>query len=347
LGYARDLPDLRTVSWGLDESTPGTDAEIAQKLASSCGARHLFLRRETADYAALFEEAAAVTEYQSDVAAFHPQEFRLMRGLREAGFRRVIRGDETFGWKNTIHSVSGALARTGLRRFGLIEGLSGCFQPAVAKLLAEESESSSRLLAAKGEERPANRLKDYLYFTQRLQNYLNSCAVFKQRLFEHANPLLDDEVLQLLSFVPDDLRTDKRLLRLLVERKFPALHELGYARSDGLENWPALWKTDSPVRRYLRRQLEDTGSGVWEIYDRSRLQSLFEGRRNSAAYSWGGQARRNFTRLARDAGKPFSPRAADHLQASLALRAPMDNTKILFRFLVVKQWVDRSSPVLR
>jgi hypothetical protein len=158
--------------------------------------------------------------------------------------------------------------------------------------------------------------------------------------------LLDDEVLQLLSFVPDDLRTDKRLLRLLVERKFPALHELGYARSDGLENWPALWKTDSPVRRYLRRQLEDTGSGVWEIYDRPRLQSLFEGRRNSAGYSWGGQARRNFTRLARDAGKPFSPRAADHLQASLALRAPMDNTKILFRFLVVKQWVDRLSPIL-
>ncbi len=39
-------------------------------------------------------------------------------------------------------------------------------------------------------------------------------------------------------------------------------------------------------------------------------------------------------------------RGLDDLQASLALRAPMDNTKILFRFLVVKQWVDRLSPIL-
>jgi hypothetical protein len=39
-------------------------------------------------------------------------------------------------------------------------------------------------------------------------------------------------------------------------------------------------------------------------------------------------------------------RGLDDLQASLALRAPMDNTKILFRFLVVKQWVDRLSSIL-
>lgn len=347
LGYARDVPDLRTVSWGLEETAPGTDAEIARKLASVCGVGHHFLRRETADYAALFEEAAAVTEYQSDVAAFHPQEFRLMRGLREAGFRRVIRGDETFGWKKLAPSVSGALARVGLRRFGLIEGLSGCFHPDVAQLLVDESENSLQLMAAKAAEQPANRLKDYLYFTQRLQNYLNSCAIFKQRWFEHVNPLLADDALELLSLVPDDLRTDKRLLRLLVERKFPALHALGYARADGLEKWPVLWKTDSPVRCYLQKQLADASSGVWEIYDQPRLQSLFEGGRDSVGYRLGGRVRRGFTRLARDVCKPVWPQAADELQASLALRAPMDNTKILFRFLVVKQWVDRFSPILR
>jgi len=346
LGYGQTAGCLRTVSWGTDENSPGTDAEIAGKLASICGARHEFLKREATAFGDLFEEAVAATHYQSDAAAFHPQELQLMRRLCSGGVRRVVRGDETFGWKRRSLSPAGALARVGLRRFGLVEGLSRFFRPYPAALMREASDASAESLLLHASEMTPNQLKDYLYFTQRLQNYLNSCALFKQRVFEHRNPLLSDSVLDLLSFVPDDLREDKKLFRALVARNFPELHAVGYARRDGLENWSVLWKTDSPLRAYLRRQLEDEESGVWDVYDRTYLQEVFDSCSDSARYGLHGLARRGLTRAGRDLLKPLFPRGADHLQAMLNLRSPIGSTKMLLRFLVVKQWIDRSAPVL-
>jgi asparagine synthetase B (glutamine-hydrolysing) len=346
LGYARRIPGLCTVSWGATDSSPGTDAELAGKLASICGANHLFLKRDLPDYGKLFEEAAAVTEYQSDVAAFHPQEFRLMRQLQASGIRRVVRGDETFGWKKQALSPHGALARVGLRRFGLVEGFAEFFRPGPARLLKAASEAQAGALISKASDMSWNQFKDQLYFTQRLQNYLNSCAVFKQRLFEHSNPLLSDEVLDLLCFVPEALRTDKRLLRLLVARQFPELHAVRYASADGLEDWPKLRSSDSPLRRYLKSQLDDEESGVWTLFDRRHLLAAFHSCRDSGRYSVGGLVGRGLTRLSRDILKPVSPQGADHFQAMLNLRTPISNTKALLRFLVVKQWVDRCCPVL-
>ena len=347
LGYARQIPQLCTVSWGLDNLAPGTDAEIAERLASLCRARHLFLRRDAESFGQPFEEAADCTEYQSDVAAFHPQEFRLMRLLRESGFRRVVRGDEIFGWKKRTDSRLAAMTAVGLRGFGSVQGLAGFFRADMARRLAAEDEFHIDQLAARAPVGSASQFKDHLYFTQRLQNYLNSCAVPKQRLLEHANPLLADEVLDFLSLVPDDLRSDKRLLRLLVERRFPDLHELGYARSDGLENWPALWTEQSALRAYLGKQLEDTESGVWDLYDRDRLRAAFAHRGESFRYGASALLRRNLTRVGRDLLKLFSIRGRDRLHAELMLRAPLSDAKIMMRFLVVKQWVDRCSPVLR
>ncbi|MFM8718844.1 MAG: asparagine synthase-related protein, partial [Chthoniobacterales bacterium] len=127
LGYARDFSPLRTVSWGVEENEPDTDAEIAGRLARRCRTHHVFMRRECNNFGEMFEEASNITESQSDVAAFHPQEFRLMRQLRLQGFTCVVRGDETFGWKKTAFSMHGALAAIGLRYFGSVEGLSGIF----------------------------------------------------------------------------------------------------------------------------------------------------------------------------------------------------------------------------
>jgi asparagine synthetase B (glutamine-hydrolysing) len=346
LGCARSAGRLQTVSWGVDNHRHGTDAEVAERLAAACGSKHFFLRRRLDDFGEMFEEASLVTEGQSDVAVFHPQEFRLMRDIRRRGFRRVVRGDETFGWKRMNFSRLGAFAHVGLRRFGDIEGLAGFFRPEAARKLAERNVVLADRVLSADEACSENQRKDILYFNQRLQNYLNSCASFKQRLFEHLNPLLADEVLDFLSLVPDHLREDKRLFRTLLARQFPDLHAIGYAESDGLEDWSDLWRKETPVRSYLALQLADARSAVWQIYDRLRLQTLFDSRAEAVGYGTLGLVQRGLARTARDLAKPVSRRAAGHLQARLAMRAPLGATKILLRFLVVKNWVDRYSPVL-
>jgi len=344
LGAARRFGRLRTVSWGSDRDARGTDAEIAQQLAALCGAEHIFLPRRVDDFGPMFEEANAITESQSDAAAFHPQEFRLMRELKQRGFRRVIRGDETFGWKRMNFSRLGAFAHVGLRRFGEVEGLPCLFQPAAARKIIEQNTHLADEVLRNGPPGSENQLKDYFYFHQRLQNYLNSCASFKHCLFEHLNPLLADGVLDFLRLVPDEMREDKRLLRALLEKRLPDLHAVGYATFDGLENWSALWRQDTPVRAYLRDQLQDDQSAVWHLYDRVRIREIFESRNERSSYGASGLLKRSLTRLGRDLAKPFSRRVGSHLQARLALRAPLPPTKILLRFIVVKNWVDRHAP---
>ncbi len=61
-------------------------------------------------------------------------------------------------------------------------------------------------------------------------------------------------------------------------------------------------------------------------------------------YGWAGLAKRTLTRMTRDALKLFSNTATDSMQASLALHAPLGATKLLLRFLVVKNWSDRFEP---
>ena len=269
-----------------------------------------------------------------------------MRELKQRGFRRVIRGDETFGWKRMNFSRLGAFAHVGLRRFGEVEGLPRLFHPIAARKIIEENACLAEDVLRTTPRGSENQLKDYFYFHQRLQNYLNSCASFKHSLFEHLNPLLADEVLDFLRLVPDEMREDKQLLRALLEKHFPDLHAIGYAASDGLENWSALWRQDTPVRAYLRDQLQDDRSAVWRLYDRVRIREVFESGDERSSCGAGSLLKRSLTRLGRDLAKPFSRRAGSHLQARLALRAPMAPTKTLLRFIVVKNWVDRYEPDL-
>lgn len=347
LGYARDHRPLHTVSWGLRESREGSDADIADRLAKMCRTEHRLLERGLSDFGTIFEEANAVTEAQSDVAAFHPQEFRLMRRLKESGFDRVVRGDETFGWKKMVFSRLGAFATVGLRRFGGVRGLSGFFRAEAAETLSEAHRRVTDDLQLRFSGFSANQMKDALYFTQRLQHYLNSCACSKRILFEHSNPLLADEVLDLLSLVPDESRVDKKLLRLLLARRFPDLQAVGFASDDGLEDWSLLWREESALRAYISRQLADSESAVWELYDANALGRVFAARTESTPYSPGGVLERSLTRGLRDVSKCFSRSSADHLQARLFSRAPMNNSKLLLRFLVVKNWIDRYKPTLK
>jgi hypothetical protein len=111
-----------------------------------------------------------------------------------------------------------------------------------------------------------------------------------------------------------------------------------------LENWSALWREDTPVRDYIEAQLADRESVIWTIFERPALLRLFESRSDKMDYGWSGLAKRTLTRMTRDAVKPFSRAATDSMQASLALHAPLGATKLLMRFLVVKNWSDRVEP---
>ena len=99
---------LRTVSWSAgEESSEGSDAAIARRLAAVAGARHSFVRREVE--AALIPRVVTIIGGLSEMAAFHAHEIRIMEGLRGEGIARVLRGDEVFGYHGAVESIDQAL----------------------------------------------------------------------------------------------------------------------------------------------------------------------------------------------------------------------------------------------
>src|SRR5262249_16444261 len=111
---------LNTVCWGVRDDIPGSDAEIAKQLAQKFNLRHTFFERKVHNYSSLFEETNFLIDSSSDIAAFHPYEFTIMKKIKEAGFERVLRGDQCFGWTKGVYNYQEAQAEVGIR---LLRGL--------------------------------------------------------------------------------------------------------------------------------------------------------------------------------------------------------------------------------
>jgi len=333
--------ELRTVTWGLDEKEAGSDAAVALELSKAAGTHHRFFRRGVLDYGPCFEESCRYMEWQSDVAAFHPEESAIMRQLRGAGFRRVLRGDETFGWKRLVHSLRAAPQLVGLRPFHLAEGLGRILQPDAHREMAEASRPVWEEILQSVRNTEPNQAKDRLYFTQRFQNYLNSAAAHKRAFLDHRNPLLADEILDFLSLVPDALREDKQLLKTAVGRNFPAVANLPLARTNGLEDWETLLHSKSSFRAYVEAQLADRSSSVWEIFRPEALERLLAGGRGPGiAYSASGAVAKIGRQMVRASFGAVFPSVKDRIRAAAAFAAPPDRMKIFMRFLVIKNWCD-------
>lgn len=120
---------LNTVSWGIDENIPGSDAYIAKQISERFHLQHRFFQRKADKYSEVFAETNYLVDGLSDVAAFHPYEFTILKEVKEMGFDRVLRGDETFGWHGNVYSSKEALAKVGLRSIGGIHLYSKIVRP--------------------------------------------------------------------------------------------------------------------------------------------------------------------------------------------------------------------------
>ena len=217
---------LHTVNWGIDQNVANSDAAVATDIASALRLQHRFVKRSTEDYAQDFALTNFLIDGQSDIAAEHPHEYRIMRILSEDGFFRVLRGDEVFGWRIRVYSMAGALAEVGLRRLRGLPRIPEYTHPNVYRELCDASDLAIDSALKPVLDLEPNGAKDQLYFAHRLQGYLNTAAYFKQLLLDHRNVLLDESLLDFLAMVPTRLRIDKLLYRRAMARKYPESMEI-------------------------------------------------------------------------------------------------------------------------
>ncbi len=337
---------LRTVSWGLDEEVIGSDPNTARIIAAQFNIAHEFFPRMTTCYGEHFEETNYIVDGLSDIAAFHPYEFTIMRNIKESGYERVFRGDEIFGWHEEVYTYSQAETEVGLRPLKLLPLYSQIIEARFYSLWSAASDTVMTNVRASIQGMDANDAKDYLYFTHRLQGYLHTAAYYKQVYLDHRNILLEDSILEFLTRVPSQYRLDKGLFRKVVRELNPMLFTVPIANRTGYENWGNELVSPSSLREYARFQLNDVRSGIWEYFNRRAVLQLFDSlslTSPSTALQEEGtvESLKNWARGQRNK-IVFSlfPRSATEFRARRSERV-LPPYVVILRLLVLKNWFDR------
>lgn len=330
---------IQTVSWGVEINTEGTDQNIAASIADYFGLRHRFMPRRTEAYGDNVEETLHLIDAQCDVPCMHASEYQLLASLEQEGIRTVFRGDQVFGRRAKVYSHLGALSNVGIRRFSSLPHLSNLLLPEVYEICRSAGDHAFDALYRDCQELEPNDAKDMLFFSHRLQNYLGPASYYKRVLFRQVDPLLCDEILDFMSFVPRNLRCDKVVLHAALKKMNPDLARIPFATVAGLEKWAQELAITGPVRKYVETQVEDSISPVWDIFDQKATGALLEEAKKSPRAHppvaiWHGTRER-----VKRALYGALPKSAAELHARRA-QAYLPIDVLLMRFIALKHSLD-------
>jgi asparagine synthetase B (glutamine-hydrolysing) len=213
-----DPKSVRCVTWGLRASlqNPRSDTHIAHRLAEHLALEHRFMETDLAvqeSMERIFERFLVAGEGRVDHLAGYMDGFRIWKQLFDEGTLGVIRGDEGFGW---VEVYSPFDARRSVD-FLLLRDIAGL--DTVCREPFTEQHIPSPLLRRSYETLPIWR--DRLYHKYRLPTVLAALNDIKAAYVEIVNPMLSRSVLELVRKMPDELRSEKRLFKRLIESITP------------------------------------------------------------------------------------------------------------------------------
>lgn len=112
----------------------------------------------------------------SEISVFHPHEYQIMKQLRAAGFTHVIRGVVAFDARGRRYYPESALTTIGFRPLRGLPHLPELVEPAWYREMCETNDTEFAALLDRFEGLDPTRLKDVIYFSQRVPTYLSQAA---------------------------------------------------------------------------------------------------------------------------------------------------------------------------
>ncbi|MCK0769394.1 hypothetical protein [Chromohalobacter canadensis] len=212
-------PDnLKAITWGLEKSQneKDNDAYVAKELARSVGVQHKYYHTDISPepLEVVFDRFLFCSEGRVDHIAGYMDGMDIWKQLHDEGVNGVIRGDEGFG----EYPASSELAVRHLAGCGLCSDYKN-----LSKVINEfgfsPQEMPVELRQKEGEAFYAWR--DRLHQEYRIPTVLAALSDIKYSYLEQINPLLSRSVLDAVRSFPDNLRTDKHLLKNIVESMEP------------------------------------------------------------------------------------------------------------------------------
>jgi hypothetical protein len=267
-------PRIKTVTWGTPESpkTNLTDADIAKRLANFYDSNHQFkpIEAGAVPVDTVIERFIMSGEGRIDHLSGYLDGFALWKDLHSQGIKRIIRGDEGFGW---IPEVTRFTTESDIRRAVGLTTLADI--PKLSEFDIPEQTLPSSLQRRK-EEHLSN-WRDRLYHDARIPTTLAALNKLKSLYVELSNPLLSDEIISCVRHLPSELRSNKKLFIDYVDTLSP---KIPYATSSAGPSLSAFLARADTVD-YLKSELncaisstEISSELIQHISDRMRVSDL-------------------------------------------------------------------------
>jgi hypothetical protein len=215
--YLKEKPGLRTITWGMagSKDDKDNDAYLAGIIADYYGIPNIYFTtdRSSEDFDTLFNRFLTAGDGRIEHIGGYMDGFHVWSSLFNNKFCGIIRGDHNFGWSPVYNhdDVYNSLNIRTINNYGNTEFLK--------KLELPEQSFPEYLSPLQDESMPA--MRDRLYSLFRVPCFLAALTDIKMPFVEVYNPLLSSKVNRFIHLLPDQLRTDKKLLKDLILARSP------------------------------------------------------------------------------------------------------------------------------
>lgn len=251
---------VQTITWGEEPTRAGSDAVIARQVAATLQVPNLWCEKLQLHDAETVERALYLTSGEGDGVLNYPSEHEIHRRfVEEYGWRSMFRGDQLFGEAHRLLTNRALLAAASLTRIGLDRTYAELLGVDLLRPMAKaQDDLYARREAALTARGAQGRLYELGYETD-FRRELAPYNTLKNLHFEVYTPYLDRQVLDWVREQPDVYRSDKRLIRLALDRRFPALSPIPFASRPNVPDWELRARTDPTLAHAFRDLCEGPG----------------------------------------------------------------------------------------
>jgi asparagine synthetase B (glutamine-hydrolysing) len=271
--YLEERPgqELHTVSWGREEDIAKSDCAIAKRLARKLGAQHGFYRLTAEEIVDNFRDFILLGEGLTDF----PESYNVFYRIKEKrDIDIVLRGDECFGFSQWLkaHDEYTMFLSLNLATLQSIEIYKKILKPAYYQLFCELDAETARHMSSRCSARNIHNRKDFFYLDTRIKYYLNPLNYVKNFAIESFRPLLDNDILDLVSTLPLRYRLGKNFWRKTVVEMFPELYE-EIAQRHNMIDWAASFKGSPELEHFVYKKLIKEHNAFSEFINVDGLQT--------------------------------------------------------------------------
>ncbi len=239
LGTLADLgqPPDEAVTWGVSDTIPNSDPEIARKIAQSCGVPFTFLRYGAETFVENSPGWTYVSELMSDnMGNFAAGAGFLYREMNPAPV--VLIGDQMFGpggfpldREDAVESITKVPGGGLLPAFSRI--IKHSYQEDLSRLFRAQI---GRVIAASSSDEPKD-IQDYLYFHLYVFRWLYAPGYFKEPMVTARRPMMHNRLLDFVASMPSHLRVDKTTMVRMMRSSSPRLMRFPKSTANSLVDW--------------------------------------------------------------------------------------------------------------